>query len=392
MPNAWGNTTIVISDTHLGTDITTIKKSEDIDKFFENLETLILGRKGQIKDFVLLGDIFDIHLCDYGTSISKGYYFFNKIIEIAQRNGGCIYYIPGNHDHSFWLLHYFYNSCGDYLKQLRNQETIRENPFAPHQYVGVNSFFSGILRGRKVRFILRYPHFEIKDKGSNPLYFFTHGHFFDKEQRVLSNFIYTAVEEVLKCKRTTGLNIVFTAAKSARRLLSGEPVRPNVRHEAINALYNGIQYECLSLLSQTNMSRKVLEDVYQTLLNKDVGKPMEEYLNEIHNYLNDYLHSGINKSYGDAVRYVIFGHTHHAGINHQFLSKTNENAIVFNTGSWVIKDKAKNSMEGELVIIPAREQYPLLYSYKNGQLNLHPHMGKLSKGLIPRKSNDRYFF
>jgi predicted phosphodiesterase len=92
----------VISDTHLGDPESTLvvmdKNGQPSDgkNMAELLKTL-----GQDNDYlILLGDIMDFAIDDYGDVYNLGAHFFTRIKEskVARR----IVYIPGNHDYNIW--------------------------------------------------------------------------------------------------------------------------------------------------------------------------------------------------------------------------------------------------------------------------------------------------
>ena len=107
--------TVVMSDMHFGLKNSSLSiNSYDTDenkkltqRHIDNLFKWFEKEHEDIDEFIFIGDIFDLHLQHFQEAISGSYYFLEKLSKL--NNLKKIIYIPGNHDHTMWLLHVYYS-------------------------------------------------------------------------------------------------------------------------------------------------------------------------------------------------------------------------------------------------------------------------------------------
>jgi UDP-2,3-diacylglucosamine pyrophosphatase LpxH len=354
--------TIIMSDIHFGSKDSNLsvnsnypeklkaKRKGNINKLFDWFATL----HEDIDEFIFLGDIFDLHLYNFSEALSNSYYFFDKISSF--KNISRITYIPGNHDHTLWLLHIY---SLDIIKkfELNNRPEFEDDiEFVDREFKDPDSpsFLKKIFtNGREIEFCVRYPIFHYPIDSKHIAFF--HGHFLDKRQRV--------IEQVLKFALP---NLDLSVSQEYE-------------------LFCCPQYETIFLLSQCKAGRDELSKRY-----KKYKKYIDEYRVPVHyHHQNIRLHlkdSGLKIGGNPIYRklhYVIFGHTHTAGIS-MYKFSTNEELIGMNTGSWV----QKGDILGEFIMIDRdniKENHPVLYVYNKKQEHpvFHDEYISLKSGVRP---------
>jgi len=356
--------TIVISDIHFGLkncnlDITNAvdngtaaKRKEKIDAFFD----WIITQQKEIDEAIFIGDIFDLQICSFADSIAGSYYFLKKLanLKILKK----ITYIPGNHDHTMWLLHIFYSDIIKKFEKDNYPKFDRDFNFVYNRFFnGHNSesFLKNIFTdGKDIEFCITYP---FKDENiANKNYIFFHGHFLDKRQRFTQHLFNIFI----------GLNL--------SELQEFE-------------LFCGPQYEGLFLLAQCTAGRTYLSDAYVKVKKYlgDYRKPVFKLHKRIREHIQETKLTINQNPANRELDYVIFGHTHYAGIS-RYRFRNNPKLIGLNTGSWDHKD----GRIGEFIIInkdSSMNEHPQLYVYKWLQPTpiLHEESELLKEGYIPHK-------
>lgn len=354
---------VVISDIHFGlkecnldidnADATEIKtkRKDKIDYFLGWLVT----QQKDIDEVIFIGDIFDLHLSSFAKALSGSYYFLKELANLKGLKK--ITYIPGNHDHTMWLLHIFHSDIiKKFEKDLYPKFTYDFNFVYNRLFEEPDSgsFLGNIFTGRKqIEFCITYPFKNERIAGKN--YIFFHGHFLDKGQRV-----------------TQKLFNIFLKDLDLSELQEFE-------------LFCAPQYETLFLLAQCTAGRRGLEYRYNKVKKylDDYRKPVFRLHKRIRQHLQE-TRLRINRNPASLeLDYVIFGHTHYPGIS-KYRFKNNPKLIAMNTGSW----ENTNNTVGEFLLIdkdmpPGR--HPQLYVYKWSQPApiLHEDSELLNAGDIP---------
>lgn len=305
---------IVISDIHFGLNRCNlniedkdrrkikIKRKEKIDYFFNWLIT----EQKDIDEFIFIGDIFDLHLSNFTKAVSGSYYFLKKLAHLKGLKK--ITYIPGNHDHTMWLLHIFYFDIikkfeGNIFPKFKGDFNFVYNRFFKEPKSP--SFLQRIFTDRKdIKFCVTYP-ILIRENIAGKNYIFFHGHFLDKTQRITQ--------------------------KLFKMLLPKLELSELQQFE----LFCSPQYETFFLLAQCTAGRKGLKNGYDEVKKYlgDYRKPVDKLNKEIKNHLKESRRLINNNPAIDELDYVIFGHTHYAGIS-QYTFKDYPKLIRMNTGSW----------------------------------------------------------
>lgn len=357
--------TVVMSDMHFGlknsslninsydNDGTIKLKKHHIDNLFKWFEK----EHEDINEFMFIGDIFDLQLQHFQEAISGSHYFFKKLNKL--KNLKKIIYIPGNHDHTMWLLHIYYS---DIILNFNNNAypIFNDNFFNlvnNREFRGNDSFLKKIFTdGRDIDFCVTYPLFLHKEMNGKNIVFF-HGHFLDKSQRLVQKLLEMALPSM-------DLSMLQEFE------LTCSP-----------------QYESLFILAQCSSALRSISGKYIRL-----KKYLDEYRLPVHyhhkNIVDHLRESGLkirNQPIIQSLDYVIFGHTHDAGVS-MYKFKTNPDLIAMNTGSWIMRKKEL----GEFIMIDRNWQlntHPQLYVFKKTQSTpiLHYQSEDLNEGDRPIK-------
>ncbi len=356
---------MVMSDIHFGLkecnldlhnadeSVIKAKRKAKIDYFFNWLIT----EQKDIDEVIFIGDLFDLHMTSFAKAVLGSYYFLKELANLKGLRK--ITYIPGNHDHTMWLLHIFY---ADIIKKFEKDlypifdydfNFVYKRPFCKPDS---GSFLQGIFTDKKdIEFCTTYPFKNEPIAGKE--YIFFHGHFLDKKQRI-----------------TQKLFKIFLKDLDLSQLQEFE-------------LFCAPQYETFFLLAQCAAGRIGLAHKYN-----QVKKYLGDYRKPVfrlHRRIREHLHeTKLTIKQNPAAReldYVIFGHTHYSGIStHRF--RGNPKLIGMNTGSWV----NTNNIIGEFIIIDKNmspDRHPQLYIYEWSQPTpmLHSESEKLNAGIIPKR-------
>ena len=339
---------VVMSDIHFGRDECNLSieepteavkgptRKEKIDCFFWWLD----NQQQNIDEFIFIGDIFDLHLSNFQKAISNSIYFFKELAKLKSIKR--ITYVPGNHDHTFWLLHIYYY---DLIKRFEEEVFPRLNGDLNFVYnrtfekPSYPSFLDNIFTsGNKIKFSVTYPVLKREDIGGKKYAFF-HGHFLDTEQRISEKVAKGIIKAVIK--------------------------ELNVKQLQEFELFCSPQYEAFALLAQCAAGRIGLNKINETFekwRKKDYRKPVYEFKERIKEHLYETDWKINNNPAFLELDYVIFGHTHYAGIGVKKY-RDNPKLIAMNTGSWV----GREEVVGEFIVIDKdkrRNQYPQLYEYE----------------------------
>lgn len=376
--------TAVLSDIHFGVKECTIgiavdshktRKKENTKEDFVNKFVKHLLNE-QIESIILLGDIFDIHLSNLETAIKKSSYFFQRLKTVKTLKE--IIYIPGNHDHLLWFLHVFerhvigqlksdsgftrkggdFNVCSDIEKGYNvfvNNDSFLKNVFLPGQ------------SEPNLEVTVLYPFF--KKKIGNSKYFFTHGHFFDKQQTIF----YSLIKKL------------FPFAAHVLRLDSSKINNANIDELE---LYCSPLYNMFSMFGHTVDGRERMENIYKQVKDFEWAKSPDLDDKALRTRIKDFVilyggQEGANKYY-KVMDYLVFGHTHHADINMYFYPE-NKGLKIINTGCWISSDKI-----GSFLIIDPNDKYPKLMSMTKEGIYEHESSEDMRKGNRPK--NKRRFY
>jgi UDP-2,3-diacylglucosamine pyrophosphatase LpxH len=147
---------VVLSDLHLGekSDECTFADSNNVKAFAEEL-----GRLGEIKELVLLGDFLELSLAPMSMVTEQMKDFFEGIA-VSHEKIEKIVYVPGNHDHHIWSLHVEQ----EIIDGMKAGKAFNCPDYIDKEFVGVNSFLSGYLPagGFKEKLVVKYPVHEIR--------------------------------------------------------------------------------------------------------------------------------------------------------------------------------------------------------------------------------------
>lgn len=93
---------VIMSDLHLGVD-SSLFFHGDKQRFKKVMDWIVLQLKelGKIDELVLLGDFLDLSLAPLDVLYDNLSAFFKYLSQLENIRG--IYFIPGNHDHHFWI-------------------------------------------------------------------------------------------------------------------------------------------------------------------------------------------------------------------------------------------------------------------------------------------------
>ncbi len=188
--------------------------------------------------------------------------------------------------------------------------------------------------------------------GKNIVFF--HGHFLDKSQRLVQKLLEMALPSI-------DLSMLQEFE------LTCSP-----------------QYESLFILAQCSSALRTISHKYKSI-EKEYRVPVHYHHKNIVTHLKE---SGLkirNQPIIQNLDYVIFGHTHDAGVS-MYKFKTNPDLIAMNTGSWIKRRKEL----GEFIMIDRNwklSMHPQLYEYKKTQSTpiLHYQTEELNEGDRPNK-------
>lgn len=347
---------VVMSDIYFGIEECTIglppngSSSAKQKSKKDNVDVLIKFFKQEgINEIYLLGDIFDTFFSNFHNTIKASEYFFESLVQVVKK----ITFIPGNHDHIFWLQHV-------YMDQVINKVKIMpivltpDFKFTGYLYNKKETFFRNIFRNPDY-LAVTYPLMVKEINGKS--YLFTHGHFIEGTD--LIDKLYS-----------------LTVGKILDQILK-------VDHKNIDQLeiVSSPLYITASLLGQIERGRSALKDKKNIFTKFPWGKcDIDSIKREIKTFLNYAGQSGANWT-SEVLDYFLFGHTHFAGINH-YKYEFNRKLISINTGSWA--ERESGDILGEFVIINPKLPHPRLYCLsKHREIKQHDDSDQLDNNIIP---------
>lgn len=354
---------VVMSDIHFGLEECSIGVPTNgslVAKKKKNVERLInsFSKEGDIEEVILLGDIFDLNFSNFHNSLKVSEYFFDRLKKIARK----ITYIPGNHDHAFWLLHVYWDQIIKKLNAASPEEISHDFKFTEYLYTGRDTFLSNVFKNPR-NLTVTYPFMRKDINGKR--YLFTHGHFIEGTDMIEK--IYTK-----------------TVGKLLNQIL-------DVEHKNIDQLeiVTSPLHVTANLLGQIERGRCGLRDKNDIVTKFSWGEKhdIDSLQNEIKKFLSYAGQIGANWAH-EALHYFIFGHTHSAGINHNTCS-FNKNLISINAGCWLERDSGQTI--GEFVIIDSSQSQPRLYNFTKEGKEQHLHSKKLDMEIIPERPKRRRF-
>jgi hypothetical protein len=187
---SWINSTIVLSDLHLGRETSYLFSKDE--RFKRNIQALstLLVELGPQDEFILLGDFLELAIGSLDEVYQDAREFFSILSDTGPYKR--IVFIPGNHDHHFWR---------DLVEEVFINESLRKDSHPPGHYKYPRCFvdkrFSTSESGMKSTVVLtelwpddkpmpeivvKYPHHFVailSDEGEDKYYLLTHGHFLE---------------------------------------------------------------------------------------------------------------------------------------------------------------------------------------------------------------------
>lgn len=362
----------VLSDIHFGADECNLncptngrrnkKVKTKIDRLFDWFIS------NDTKEFIFLGDIFELHLDTFSDSIDNSGCFFARLNALGPTK---VTYVVGNHDHTIWLLHIYYHDIIDKFLG-GNPKELTPFRFVNRRFTaGKQPSFLAEFFGSPKDFSVVYP-IELRDDIGNKNFVFLHGHLLDKKQQIVGLM----------------LGMIFPGMRSA-----------NLRELE---LFCAPQYESLFLLSESESGKENLKDIYGGIKKKRKWKKAFNYRVLPHLYNKRLFHHlseselkfGV-ESIARTADYVIFGHSHVAGINFNKFSY-NKNLIAMNSGCWITNERiGSKKLMGHFILIDKNGvdmSRPRLYSYFWNVDNPEEHEDSvaLRQGRLPRNRIQRY--
>ena len=325
------------------------KRISYLNNLYDYLNTL-----GNIQEVILLGDIFDLHLSNFKTSIKASTEFFIKLNSINTLQK--IIYIPGNHDHFLWILHVFNKYIVDEIKQ---NSTVSSDDFHVcsfqnngNVYVNNDSFLKNFISTNSELKVC-YPFLQEK-KGDN-FYFFIHGHFFDSFQTFYFDFL---------------KDVYPVAAKYLKLDFKG------IQNPTLDEfeLYCSPLYYMFKLFGHTSAGRARMQELYDKYEDSffKMGKNSDlddgKLVKRIKDFITRFsIQDGANNFF-DIMDYFVFGHTHGPEIN--MFNYPSPKIKVINTGCWILRKKVDEV--GSFLIIDPNENYPKLMNMdSHGNIDEH---------------------
>lgn len=343
---------IVLSDVHFGIKECKLngslngkelkKGKANVDKFFEAIKPL-----GDIQEFIFLGDIFDLHLSNFFNVTKSSRYFFSNLKKLKSVKK--ITYIPGNHDHAFWLYHIVWN---DIIKKLRRSMPLdREIKVTNKVFKNNDSFLYKLFRN-DIDFAVTYP-FE-KRYINNKLYLFFHGQFIDKLHAKYLSLITLFLPDIKK--RDTNIDQL--------------------------EIFSSPLYELFNLIAQTQIGRTGLRkryDQFSFIFKRDEN--IDYFKKKVEEHIKQYAGQSNSNNAIDVLDYAIFGHTHCAGVGTKKY-KRNKKLVKINSGCWARDD----NILGEFIFISPEEKHPQLFYLTESQPSClyHKDTIDLNNGTIPK--------
>lgn len=380
----------VVSDFHFGEDGCLFETNE------ENIKNFILFVKSTLKTkpkyydvLILLGDIFDLSL----APIPKIFEVFKKFINELSNSGLVknIVYIPGNHDHHFWVQVNEKYHIIDPASQNKDIDFSMNGGYLPHvNYNYCDTFLNGLLNTKDneeidIKFHVAYPNILWKPKLAEKLFIFTHGHLFDATFTLISSIYEDAMDmKIEKLNQLEGINSGWTEfvwyflgqaeLVGANGLL--DKLYYDIQQGTTQALekmvHNLFKNRIKKMIDEmitsrginafvSNISEKVVLDIFKFIIKKYAGSLEIRKANDRNTKIDDpKLFERITDYYkkfilgsnvlgltdiNDKNVCLLFGHTHSFGY-----AQIPDSIECYNTGSW-LREKDGDEVDSYLISI-----------------------------------------
>ena len=309
---------MALSDLHLGEPESVLSNSGDhfnlIDTTINKIIELSSGDKdfnSGIEQLILIGDIIELSEATDEEAYANTKFFLTSLLKKVEIDK--IIYVPGNHDHHFWV---------ELLKKERGKDNYRDCIPKTQVNSSISSkeiFIKYCLRSNypSERIEIYYPNYRFET--DNAYYFFDHGHLFSKVLDMSNMFTFTTVENVKSLEDLEEHTYIFMEK---------------------------IWYETKGRLRETAFEwfRKLKLEIFHsergTTFREDCKSLLDDYIRKkIIWYLEKIcgIKDEVEKDF-----HFIFGHTHHGGrslkadrkvrVNGKFIS-------LWNTGGWIVPSK-----------------------------------------------------
>ena len=336
--------TAVLSDVHFGIEECNLRGTHAAGR--ANVEKLMQAlKRHELDELILLGDIFDMNLSNFAESVTASKYFFEQLKQLPSL--AKITYVPGNHDHIIWFLHILEKEI---IQVLRSGGVPKADFNFTNRVFPRKASFLAKMVPDTVQFNVQYP-FVRRNLGGKQ-YIFFHGHYIDKIQNLLKNLMTSLL--------------------------------PNLQKHNLDQLeiFCAPQYELFTMIAQTQLGRVGLRKRYGQLSSIfDPTVAIDDFDSALKGHLTDFAGQWVgNNNAIDVVDYVIYGHTHCAGISRKQWD-INPKLIKMNTGCWM---KTESDRIGDYVLIDKDVAHPQLYylSTKQAQPMLHGDSQLLNDGVL----------
>lgn len=381
-PVSVSGTALVMSDIHFGLPECTLgtppsvpatsgshrtRKQAARQSFLAYLRTL-----PNCNTLILLGDIFDLQLSNLSDAINASRFFFRALPKTTAINQ--LIYIPGNHDYLLWSLHVLRRHIIETL-EAPDPPANGDFPVCSDLQTGDNifqtaqSFLRNVLGASLRVIVVLYPFLKLRVGAK--WYLFTHGHFFDQQQTIYYDLV----------------RKLYPAAARFLRLDSRTIDDPNINELD---LYCSPLYYMFTMFGHTDAGRRRMREVYETLAGFMWGGAVDlddrGFVARVAKFLKLYGGSEKANKFYDIMDYLVFGHTHQAGVNMYFYPE-NHRLKVLNTGCWL----PSMAGVGSFVVVNSNEEHPrLMVVNEDGDVAEHAASTEMRSGLRP-KSRPRIF-
>lgn len=270
---------VALSDMHFGLKSCTLKDTSLVDRLVEELSVL------KPEEIVIIGDVFDLWDANPEVAIGDSRYFFERLATLKSK----IVYIIGNHDH--------------HLKVIDSEQGLYGTGGEPKVPYRLKSpFFNNLFSAKNME--VHYQEYSKNIYGKD--FLFTHGHYFIGEN--------STVPQVL---RELGI-LRKSISKSVENYKSSSMGTAELE-ETLTESYETLYWSTLMGGLKGKMSGIWYE--LERLIMRIFGRESSaSYFSRTRQDVLRYLK-------GRKFDYVVFGHSHRAGVYSDLLT-------LVNTGAW----------------------------------------------------------
>jgi UDP-2,3-diacylglucosamine pyrophosphatase LpxH len=387
---------IVMSDLHLGRDLSYLYSKDNKSAFKKNKQALqeLLKQVGRPDELILNGDFLELSLAGHDIIYDNVKDFFLIIAEIWVPKR--IVFIPGNHDHHYWR---------QLIEQIFISDRINRGEKLPSQnnfiYSFVDQRFSSndpLIADRILlpalwppdlkmpEFVIKYPHHLIRsdlNSGEKKYYLITHGHFLERLFTPINIIVEPAHIEELEAFNNIWLEAFNydigqsgrLTKKAVKFMRSYEEGLKDDKKELKNIL-TGIFYKTMNKLKLPKLKSWLIKLIYHWIVNKLLFKKESHLFKAAINirlkyriikYIKKYVlnryrkekakehHLPVKKDIPVPFCFV-FGHTHNpiveASEMKQAILKIDKNNFpIYNSGGWLRTDGKKRNGENAGILV-----------------------------------------